>query len=458
MKEYDVIVIGSGGGTKIAMPCAKQGMKVALIEEDDFGGTCLNRGCIPSKMLIHPAEVADLATHSQTIGLDITGEAKLRFRDVIARIKRDVTHISQENQEKHKTFPGITFYGDHAVFTQNHVLQVGGETITAPKIFVGTGSRPQIPDIPGLQGTPFITSREALQLPYVPKRMLVIGAGYIATELGGAYAIYGSDVHFLVRSRFLRGLDIDVSDEFERVFKRNCNVHRPFGIQSIEHDGKQFKVQGTIDGQPAKTLEGDTLLVAAGVVPNTDQLGLENTKIELTSDGFIQVNANLETHVPGVYALGDCIGNYLFRHTVNYEGEYLMRTAFQTSPAAPIDYGPVPYAVFTVPQIAGVGMTEEQTTTLNLPVIVGKAAYADSTPGMARVSDHGFTKVIFDKETRRLLGAHIIGEEASSMIHLFIAMMKKNGTLNDLMDMIFIHPALAEVARDAVRNGASQLD
>jgi mycothione reductase len=456
MKNYDVIVIGSGGGTKIAMPCARKGMRVALIEEDDFGGTCLNRGCIPSKMLIHPAEVADLARHSSAIGLDLAGEARLRFDDIIARIKHDVTQTSQTNRDKHKTFPGITFYNAHAVFLSDYVIKVDGETITAPKIFVATGSRPQIPDLPGLSDVPFITSKEALQLPQIPKRLLVIGAGYIATELGGAYAIYGSDVHFLVRSRFLRGLDIDISDEFERVFKRNCNVHRPFQITSIRHEQGVFSIEGGSRNGSIISVEGDALLVATGVVPNTDQLGLENTGIKLTTDGFVKVDAHLQTDVEGIYALGDCIGNYLFRHTVNYEGEYLMRTAFAPKPMPAIDYGPVPYAVFTVPQIAGVGMTEEQANHLHMPVIVGKATYADSTPGMARASDHGFAKVIFEKASRKLLGAHIIGEEASSLIHLFIAMIKKHGTLDDLMDMIFIHPALAEVARDAIRNAAAQ--
>ncbi len=203
-------------------------------------------------------------------------------------------------------------------------------------------------------------------------------------------------------------------------------------------------------------LEGDCLLVASGVTPNTDNLGLEHTAIRRTSKGYIEVDAHLKTHVPGVYALGDCVGNYLFRHTVNYEGEYLMRTAFSDDTPPPIDYGPVPYAVFTVPQIAGVGMTEEQARTLRLPLLVGKASYAESTPGQARAADHGFAKVIFERGSRRLIGAHIIGEEAASMSHLFIAMMKMKGTLDDLLDMIFTHPALPEVARDAVRNAAAQ--
>ncbi len=456
MKAFDVIVIGTGGGTKIAMPCAKQGMRVALIEEDDFGGTCLNRGCIPSKMLIHPAEVADLARHSEAIGLDLSGEATLRFGDIISRITRNIRTISDKNRDTHKAFPGISYYAAHATFLENHILQVGEEIITAPRIFVGTGSRPQIPDIPGLSGTPYITSKEALQLPRPPKRLIVIGAGYIATELGGAYSIYGTEVHFLVRSRFLRGLDVDISNEFERIFKRQNHVHRPFSIQNIDHNGKAFSIHGTLDGKPTRPVEAEHLLVATGVIPNTDNLGIKNTDIQLSSKGYICTNAYLETDASGVYALGDCVGNYLFRHTVNYEGEYLMRSVFGTTPPSPIDYGPVPYAVFTVPQIAGVGMTEEQANTRSLPIIIGKATYADSTPGMARASDHGFAKVIFDKATRQLLGAHIIGEEASSIIHLFVAMMKRNGTVDDLMDMIFIHPALAEVARDSVRDAAKQ--
>ncbi len=456
MKTYDVIVIGSGGGTKLAMPAARSGLKVALIEEEDFGGTCLNRGCIPSKMLIHPAEIADLARHSGAIGLTLEGEIRPRFGDIIRRIRTDVSSTSNENRRKHESFPGLSYYAGHANFVSDKVLSVQGETITAERIFLATGSRPQIPDIPGLADTPYITSREALQLPDIPERMLVLGAGYIATELGGAYAIYGSDVHFLVRSRFLRGLDPDIGEEFERVFRRSCSVHRPVRIQRIDHDGSAFQIRVSTDGESSNTLSGDCLLVASGVIPNTDRLGLENTAIRLTSEGFIAVNDHLQTNVPGVYALGDCVGNYLFRHTVNYEGEYLMRTAFSDKPTPALDYGPVPYAVFTVPQIAGVGKTEEQVLATQRPYIVGKATYAQSTPGMARASDHGFAKVLFDRESRLLIGAHIIGEEAASMIHLFIATMKMHGTLDDLLDMIFIHPALPEVARDAVRQAAAQ--
>jgi dihydrolipoamide dehydrogenase len=457
MKKTDVLVIGSGGGTKIAVPAAQLGLKVALIEEDAFGGTCLNRGCIPSKMLIHPTEVAEHARHARRLGLDVEGTLQLRFGDIMQRIARNVGDTSAAVRKRHETHPGVSVYSGHAVFASDKVVMVNGETLTADKIFIATGSRPELPPVDGLAGTPYITSREALQLSAVPPSMLVLGAGYIAVELGGAYRAYGCDVQFLVRSRFLRGLDDDVTAEFERGFLPHHKVRKPFTLDRISHDGSQFHVHGRYPDGRGDVATGDTLLVAAGVVPQTDRLGLENTAIERDEKGFIRVNDHLETAVPGVYALGDCVGNYLFRHTVNFEGEYLMRTAFGRARGPALDYGPVPYAVFATPQIAGVGATENALRRDGVDYVVGKATYADSTPGMARVSELGFVKVLFDRADRRVIGAHIVGEEASVMIHLFIAMMKMGGTLDDLLGMIFIHPALPEVARDAVRDAARQM-
>jgi mycothione reductase len=196
--------------------------------------------------------------------------------------------------------------------------------------------------------------------------------------------------------------------------------------------------------------------VATGVMPCTDDLGLRNTGIETDQNGFVQVDNCLQTNVDGVYALGDCVGNFLYRHTVNYEGGYLVRTVLQGGADEPIDYGPVPHAVFSVPEIAGVGMTEQQALEQRKDYVVGKASYVDSNAGLARGYEHGFIKLLVERPTRRIIGAHILGDEASDMIHLFIAMMKKEGTLDDLLDMIFIHPALPEIARDAARDAKSK--
>jgi dihydrolipoamide dehydrogenase len=303
-----------------------------------------------------------------------------------------------------------------------------------------------------------MTNREALRRTDRPRRLLVIGAGYIAVELGGAYAAAGTDVEFIVRSRFLRREDREVAEEFSHVFGRTHSVHTGVVPVRVDHNAGSFSVTCTDTSGRQRIFIGDALLVATGVMPCTDDLALQNTGVETDKNGFIRVDNRLRTNIDGIYALGDCVGNYLYRHTVNYEGEYLVRTVLEGRADEPIDYGPVPHAVFTVPEIAGVGMTEEQATEQHKNYVVGKASYVDSNAGLARGYEYGFVKVLVDRTTRTILGAHILGDEASDMIHLFIAMMKKEGTLDDLLDMIFIHPALPEVARDAARDARSQFD
>jgi len=439
MKHYDIIVIGSGGGVKIALPAASVGLKTAFIEQDAVGGTCLNRGCIPSKMLIYPTELPGLIREAHRINVTSDSSTRVEFAALIRRINETVDSMSADQRSKIEHTPNLDFYPVHAEFISDRVLQAGEDELAADKVFIATGARPQIPDIPGLAGTPFMTSREALRRTDLPDRLIVIGAGYIAVELGSAYAAAGTDVEFIVRSRFLRQEDREVAEAFSHVF------------------GKTHSVCKDTSGQQ-RVFTGDALLVATSVVPCTDDLGLRNTSIKTDENGFIRVNNCLRTEVDGIYALGDGVGNYLYRHTVNYEADYLVRTVLRGGADEPIDYGPVPHAVFSVPEIAGVGMTEQQAVEQHKDYVVGKASYKDSNAGLARGYEYGFVKVLVEHPTRRIIGAHILGDEASNMVHLFIAMMKKEGTLDDLLDMIFIHPALPEIARDAARDAQSQFD
>jgi dihydrolipoamide dehydrogenase len=197
--------------------------------------------------------------------------------------------------------------------------------------------------------------------------------------------------------------------------------------------------------------------VATGVVPNSDNLGLENTKIQRKEGGFLRVNDYLETSEPGVYAIGDVVGNYMFRHSANFEGEYLFRSLFTQDRAEVIQYPPVPYAVFTHPQIAGVGLTETEAKNAGLDYVVGLTPYSKSAMGQARLSDHGFVKILVERESRQLLGAHIIGDEAATMAHIFILAMTVGATLDHLLEMIYIHPALPEITRNACRAARSVL-
>lgn len=458
MKHYDIIVIGSGGGKRIALTAAAVGLKTAFIEQETIGGTCLNRGCIPSKMLIYPTELPGLIREAHRINVTSDSSTRVEFAALIKRINETVDSMSADQRSKIEHTPNLDFYPVHAEFISDRIIQAGEDELAADKVFIVTGSRPQIPDVPGFAGTPFMTSREALRRTDLPDSLLVIGAGYVAVELGGAFAAAGTDVEFIVRSDFLRQEDREVAETFSQVFGRIHSVHTGFVPIRIDYNADSFSVTCKDTSGRQRVFTGDALLVATGVVPCTDNLGLQNTGIETNENGFIRVDNYLRTDVDGIYALGDCVGNYLYRHTVNYEADYLVRTVLQGGADNPIEYGPVPHAVFSVPEIAGVGMTEQQAVEQHKDYVVGKASYADSNAGLARGYEYGFVKVLVERPTRRILGAHIIGDEASDMVHLFIAMMKTEGTLDDLLDMIFIHPALPEIARDAARDAKSQFD
>lgn len=456
-RHYDAIVIGSGGGLKIALPAAEQGYRVALIEPDAFGGTCLNRGCIPSKMLIYPTEFADRIRAAGKLDLRVGQPPRVDFAALIARISKTVDAMSESIQKRCETTANLEVYRQHAQFSGPRAVRAGDVELSADRIFIATGSRPAIPDIPGLAGTPYMTSQQVLRHTQLPERPLVLGGGYIAVELGNAWRAAGSRPTFLVRSRLLRHEDREIGDLFSARFKQRNHVIQGFQPQAVRHDGGMFTIRGVTPEGTRQTVYGDALLVATGVTPNTEHLALARAGIEQTPDGGIKVDDGLRTTARGVYALGDVICRYRFRHTVNREGEYLMKTAFATQPPAPLDYGPVPHAVFGDPEVAAVGMTEEAVRGKGMAYAVGRADYADSNQGLARQLDGGRCKILVDRVSRRLLGAHLLGDEASTMIQILIVLMKTGGTLDDLLDTIFIHPALPEIVRDAARDAKNAL-
>lgn len=457
MEQFDIIIIGSGGGTKIARPAADLGFKVALIEKEAMGGTCLNRGCIPSKMVIHPADQIHHFNQASRINIETESSANIVFKDLIERVTGTVDGISEGLAPPYEEHPNIELIRGEATFIGNHELAVNGRSLTAPKIFIAVGTRPQIPALPGLEGTPYMTNREALRNTELPKRMIVIGAGYIGCELGHAYSAAGCEVHFVVRSVLLRREDQEIREEFSRVFSKHQVIHEGVTPESVEYTNGVFALKVKHRDGTTETLEAESLLVATGIIPNTDRLGLENTDIKINEHGFFPVDGQLQTNVPGVYAMGDCNGTWFFRHTVNFEGEFLMRVLFENPSDETIDYGPVPHAVFTYPQVAGVGKTEDELIADSIDYVRGFARYDDTAMGMARQVDHGFVKILIERGSKKILGAHIIGEEASDMLHMLIALMYKQGTLDDLLGLIYIHPALPEVVRDAARHARRQL-
>jgi mycothione reductase len=456
MKKYDVIVIGSGGGTKISTPAAILGYKAAIIEEGMLGGTCLNRGCIPSKMLIHPANIITLSREAKKLGVDVKNITS-NFAKIVRRVSKTVDDESRSIGASYKNARNLDYYHGHAKFVSNKAIEVNGKNITAKKIFIATGARSSIPPIAGLGGTPYMTSTEALRNTKLPKNLIVIGGGYIACELGHAYAAYGSRVQFVVRKeRFLMREDEDVSEAFTKAFRKLHKAHIGWTPTKVQYSSKKFTVI-LKNKNRTKKINGDGLLMATGIIPNSDNLGLQNTKIKVRN-GFIKISKYMETNVPGVYAIGDVAGNYMFRHSVNFEGEFLFRTLFVEKRKKPIKYPPMPYAVFTHPEIAGVGPSEEEIMAKGIEYIVGNNPYKSSAQGMARMSEDQFVKLIFNKKTGRLISARIIGEEAATMIHQLIYAMTYNGTVDDLLNIIYIHPALPEIVRNAARKAKAQFD
>ncbi|KAI9034632.1 pyridine nucleotide-disulfide oxidoreductase [Hyaloraphidium curvatum] len=463
VEHFDVVVIGSGSGSKITRPAAGMGFKTAIIEKGPYGGTCLNRGCIPSKMLIHPADVLQEVRHAAKFDINGIDAEKIWTdrRKLVERVSAAIDADSNSIAPLYaKTANLSTFHGYAARFVANKLIELtkpGSETryITGDRIFVPAGCRAHIPNVPGLKGTPFLTYQEVLRYTEPLESCIVVGGGYIATELSHYLAQTGTKITVLVRSQMIRAEDEEVITEFERVFSSKYPCH--FGVHptrvSFDEATHTFTVEiENVKTKERQTLQAKGLFIATGVVPNTDELGIkENTDMVLDKAGFLKVDDHFQTAVPGVYAWGDIIGRYLFRHSANFEGEYVFDHVFKGH-AAPVSYPPVPHAIFSNPQVGGVGLTTQEARMMGMDVIIGKAGYRSTAMGDALLSEEGFAKLLFEKTTKRLVGAHIIGAEASDMIHLCISYLYFGATLDDILRFIYIHPALPEVVRNAARN------
>jgi mycothione reductase len=470
-KHYDVIVIGAGAGLpKLGRPATNLGLRVALCEKGPLGGTCLNRGCIPSKMLIHPADVALQIDEAPRLDIEPIGGYKVQFSNLVNRVCSVIDEDSNSINPAVENNKLMDWYKQPAKFIAPKTLQIDDHEqeeqktiITADRIFIAAGGRPRIPDIEGLAGTPFMTSTEALRNPVQPKKLIVIGGGYISTELSHYYAALGTDVTLFVRSQFLGAEDNEIRDEFTKVFskRKNITVLMKTVPQRIKYENDTFTAFYKDENDKEVTLEADQLLVAIGIVPNTDLLQVEKAGVEVRKDGFIKVNEYLETSQEGVWALGDIAGNFQFRHCANMEGEYLNETVLNVDKSEhgkyPIDYTGMPHAIFSHPQVAGVGMTEEQVKEAGIDYVKGVNPYISSAMGMALRSDYGFVKLLIEKKSRKILGCHIIGPEASALIHEVLPLFRLNGKLDDILYTIHIHPALSELVRNAARKARDAL-
>ncbi len=449
MKTFDLIVIGSGSGLDVAVEAANRGLKVAIIERGPLGGTCLNRGCIPSKILLHVAEVADTVRRAPAFGIPST------ISDIdIATITRCTCNLVDNDSQRIEQALGKgknpQLFKGTAKFISQKTLTVNNQTILGKKILIAAGARTTIPPIAGLDRVPYLTSTEALRLTEKPNRRLIIGGGYIGAELGYFYAAMGTKITIIQRGGVLLSReDEEIAQTFTSIWKKRYQVLLNTSVKSVARGGEGVVVHVVQDGK-TRTLTAEKLFIATGVTPNSDLLEVAKTGVKTNQQGFITVNQYLETSVKDIWALGDIAGVYLFKHSANLEADYVLHNILSKKKKA-VDYFPMPHAVFTDPQIAGVGLTEQEAREQKKSYIVGKYEYRRTGMGAALKEKDGFVKFIVEKKTKEILGCHIIGPQASTLLHEVVVAMKANRkkALEILQTTVHVHPALSEVVQRA---------
>lgn len=456
MEEFDLIIVGTGSAMNIVEPLigANPHIRIAVIEKDEPGGICLTRGCIPSKIMVYPAELLRLLDNAQELGLEVTAKS-VNYEHVMTRMRSLIDRDINAIREGLRSSRNISFYQGVAKFVAPYTLSVGGKTIKGRKIVLATGSRPLIPPIKGLENAGYQTSDSVIRMALKkrPESLIIIGGGYIAAEFGHFFSATGTKVVIVGRNkRFLPEEEPEVSQVVKSEMSKHLEVVTGCEVAEVGTTASGTKrVTGhTKDGKELE-FEAQEILVASGRAPENDILDAAKGGIELTEKGWIATNEYLETSQPNVWALGDANGKFLFKHKANYESYVVYYNAFQNQRIA-ADYHAVPHAVFTHPEVASVGLGEERAIREHGKdkVLIGFQRYEDTAKGEA-MGVHGyFAKVIVHAGDYRILGAHVVGPHASILIQELVTLMytQEHSVLPVTYGM-HIHPALSEVIERA---------
>jgi len=453
MREYDLIVIGTGAGQNIASRARANDLKVAIVEDGPLGGTCLNRGCIPSKILIEPANTVRHAEDAKRIGVTVKIEA-MDFQLVRKRMWDLVLHDRGEMEKGVAADHGLDFFNVRGEFVGNKRLQVGTEQISAPKVMISCGARTSIPVIKGLQDAGYLTSETIFNIQHLPKRLAILGGGYKACEFAHFFTAFGTEVTIIGRNPVLLPREEpEISALVLKKMSELCEIHVNHEVVEVKRsaEGRMLVYKERATGSVSEVVV-DEILLATGVTSNADLLQVSRTGVQLDEKGFVVVNEYLETNVPGIWAFGDIIGRNMYRHTANYEADVAWYNAFGKQKVKLLEHA-VPHAVFAYPEVAGVGITEAAAKKRGRRYFVGRANYLDTAKGYAMGEEEAFCKVIVDAETMRILGAHAVGPYASLLVQPVVYLMNAgDGTFNPIARSQTVHPALSEVMVNAFAN------
>jgi len=458
LKDYDLIAVGTGSVMTVVdgMLQRNPDAKVAVIDKDEPGGICLTRGCIPSKILLYPAELVRTIQRAHEFGIEVDLK-EVDFGRVMQRMKSLIGPEIDQIRTGLSTSPNIDYYHEPVEFIGPYTMRTRDDSIRSNFIILGAGSRPIIPPIKGLEEVGYLTSDTILQLTKLPPSVAVVGGGYIAAEYGHFLSAMGSAVTIIGRNpRFLPDEEPEVSGLAKTELEKHIKIHtncEVLEVKTTRAGKKQLTANNRATGERV-VVEADEILIASGRGSNSHILRPDRAGIETDAQGWIKVNDYLQTSQPNVWALGDANGKYLFKHSANYDSEVVYYNAL-LGQNVKADYHAVPHAVFTYPEIAAVGAREQEAiaTYGEENVLIGFYRYENTAKGEAMAVKSYFVKIILERNSFRILGAHLIGPYASILIQEIINLMyTPDQSIRPLRKAMHIHPAMTEVVQRAASN------
>ncbi len=445
MANYDAIIIGTGqAGPALARRLVGAGWEVAIIERKLFGGTCVNTGCTPTKTLVASAYAAHLARRAADYGVTIGGAVGVDMKAVKAR-KDAVVGASRNGVERSlKTLKGCTVYEGHARFAGPKDVKVGDEVLRADKIFINVGGRALVPPLPGLDQVPYLTNSSMMEVDFLPPHLVVLGGSYVGLEFAQTYRRFGSEVTVVeLGPRLIAREDEDVSRAVADILRdENIDIRLDSKVVGVAKRGNDITVDVETAGARSQ-IAGSHLLLAIGRRPNTDDLGLEQAAIATDPHGYIQVDDQLRTNVPGIWALGDCNGRGAFTHTSWNDFEIVAANLLDNDPRRVSDRINA-YALYTDPPLGRAGMTAAEVRKTGRPALIATMAMEDVSRAYEKGETKGFMKILVDKETKQILGASLLGLAGDEVIHCILDLMYAKAPATVMQRAMHIHPTVSE--------------
>ena len=445
-EKYDAIVIGTGqSGPSLAGRLAAEGLKTAVLERKLFGGTCVNVGCTPTKALVASARAAHMARRAADFGVVLEGQVSVDMKRIKAR-KDDIVRPSTEGIEKWlSNTPNMTVYKGHGRFESANTVRVNGELLEGQKIFLNVGARAFVPNMPGLDEIDYLTNSSMVEVDFLPEHLIIIGGSYIGLEFAQMYRRFGSQVTVVEMSDRLIGRDDDdVSETVKEILENEgVNVRLNAECIALERRGDDVVVKLDCSEDP-KEVTGSHLLLAVGRVPNTDDLGLDTAGVETNERGFIKVDDQLRTNVPGIWALGDANARGAFTHTSYNDFEIVAANLFDDDPRRVTDRITT-YGLFIDPPLGRVGMTEREVRASGRKALIGKRAMTRISRAKERGETQGFMKILIDAETKKILGAAILGIGGDEIVHSILDLMYADAPYTVIQRAVHIHPTVSEL-------------